>query len=142
MPIFRSDLYYRLNVFPVRIPPLRARPEDIPLLARHYVRQFSHHLGKIIDAIPSETMNTLLKYAWPGNIRELQNVLERAVILTPGSVLKISSEDLSTPDSTPIDPQPSPSGPRRERRTPLDDDERQQILAALEQANWTLAARV
>jgi formate hydrogenlyase transcriptional activator len=136
---FRSDLYYRLNVFPVRIPPLRARPEDIPLLVRHYVQQFSRRLGKTIDTIPSETMNTLLKYPWPGNVRELQNVLERAVILTPGSILRITSEDLSTPDSTPMNPQPSQSGPRRGGRTPIDDDERQRILAALEQANWTVA---
>jgi formate hydrogenlyase transcriptional activator len=75
---FRSDLYYRLNVFPLGIPPLRERPEDIPLLVRHYVQLFSRRLGKIIDTIPQETMNTLLEYPWPGNIRELQNVLERA----------------------------------------------------------------
>ncbi len=71
---FRSDLYYRLNVFPVRVPALRERPEDIPLLVRHFVQQFSRRLSKSIDTIPSETMTTLVKYPWPGNIRELQNV--------------------------------------------------------------------
>src|SRR4029077_10035139 len=71
---FRSDLYYRLNVFPVRVPALRERPEDIPLLVRHFVQQFSRQISKAIDTIPSETMTTLIKYSWPGNIRELQNV--------------------------------------------------------------------
>src|SRR5947199_535335 len=79
---FRSDLYYRLNVFPVRVPSLRERPEDIPLLVRHFVQQFSRQVSKAIHTIPSETMTTLVKYPWPGNIRELQNVIERAVILT------------------------------------------------------------
>jgi formate hydrogenlyase transcriptional activator len=69
---FRSDLYYRLNVFPIRIPPLRERPEDIPLLVRHYVGQFSRRLGKSIDVIPPETMDALVRYPWPGNVRELQ----------------------------------------------------------------------
>src|ERR1043166_1888367 len=84
---FRSDLYYRLNVFPVRVPSLRERPEDIPLLVRHFVQQFSRRLGKAIDSIPSETMSALTRYPWPGNIRELQNVIERAVILTNGPLL-------------------------------------------------------
>src|SRR5690348_8157610 len=75
---FRSDLYYRLNVFPVRVPSLRERPEDIPLLVRHFVQQFSRRLGKSIDAIATETMSALVRYPWPGNIRELQNVIERA----------------------------------------------------------------
>jgi transcriptional regulator with GAF, ATPase, and Fis domain len=81
---FRSDLYYRLNVFPVRIPPLRERPDDIPLLVRHFVQQFSRRNNRGIDTIPSETMETLVRYPWPGNIRELQNVVERAVIVSRG----------------------------------------------------------
>src|SRR5205807_2026931 len=81
---FRSDLYYRLNVFPVRVPALRERPEDIPLLVRHFAQEFSRRLGKVIDAISSETMAALARYPWPGNIRELQNVIERAVILNNG----------------------------------------------------------
>jgi formate hydrogenlyase transcriptional activator len=84
---FRSDLYYRLNVFPVRVPALRERPADIPLLVRHFVQQFSRRISRTIDTIPSETMTTLVKYPWPGNIRELQNVIERAVILSDGDTL-------------------------------------------------------
>ena len=132
---FRSDLYYRLNVFPIRIPPLRERPEDIPLLVRHYVRQFSRRLGKNIDVIPPETMDALVGYPWPGNVRELQNVLERAAILTVGPALMISSEDLSVAGHT----HPLPTLPSRPRRTALDEAERERILAALEEANWIVA---
>jgi formate hydrogenlyase transcriptional activator len=78
---FRSDLYYRLNVFPIGIPPLRERPEDIPPLVRHFVRQFSQRMNKTIDAISPETMEALTRYPWPGNIRELQNVIERSVVI-------------------------------------------------------------
>ena len=99
---FRSDLYYRLNVFPVRVPALRERPEDIPLLVRHFVQQFSRRLSKTIDTIPSDTMTTLVKYPWPGNIRELQNVIERAVILTKGPVLKVPSDDLRVSNANPV----------------------------------------
>jgi formate hydrogenlyase transcriptional activator len=133
---FRSDLYYRLNVFPVRVPSLRERPEDIPLLVRHFVQQFSRRISKVIDTIPSETMTTLVKYPWPGNIRELQNVIERAVILTTGPVLKVPSDDLHAPMTPP--PVVAVSRPRN-MRTVLDDTERQQILTMLEQTNWTVA---
>jgi formate hydrogenlyase transcriptional activator len=143
---FRSDLYYRLNVFPVRVPALRERPEDIPLLVRHFVQQFSRRLSKAIDTIPSETMTALIRYPWPGNIRELQNVIERAVILTTGPVLRVPSEDLvsanSLPMAQPSDIQPpaaAPTSANRNMRTMLDDTERHQILAALEQTNWTVA---
>jgi formate hydrogenlyase transcriptional activator len=141
---FRSDLYYRLNVFPVRVPALRERPEDIPLLVRHFVQQFSRNMRKTIDTIPSEAMSTLIRYPWPGNIRELQNVIERAVILTTGPVLQVQSEDLRVPDSLPA---PPPSEPLRQApaaanlRSVLDDAERQQILTALEQSNWTVAGQ-
>src|SRR5579864_8811325 len=90
---FRSDLYYRLNVFPVRVPALRERREDIPLLVRHFVQQFSRRMNRCVETIPSETMNTLVRYDWPGNIRELQNVIERAVIVSTGPVLKAPLED-------------------------------------------------
>ena len=106
---FRSDLYYRLNVFPVRVPALRERPEDIPLLVRHFVQQFSRRLGKAIDAIPAETMTALTRYPWPGNIRELQNVIERAVILTNGAVLSVHIDDLRAP-SPPAAPLSTPNG--------------------------------
>jgi formate hydrogenlyase transcriptional activator len=98
---FRSDLYYRLNVFPIRVSALRERPEDIPLLVRHFVDQFSHHMNKSIGTIPSETMTMLVRYHWPGNIRELQNVIERAVILSTGPVLKLSTEELQRRIDTP-----------------------------------------
>jgi formate hydrogenlyase transcriptional activator len=132
---FRSDLYYRLNVFPIYIPPLRERPEDIPPLVRHYVRQFSNRLGKTIDTIPAETMDTLGQYPWLGNVRELQNVLERASILAPGQVLRISSEDLSMWGHA-HPPKTDQSG---HGRTAPDDAERERIVAALEEANWIVA---
>jgi len=91
---FRTDLYYRLNVFPVRVPALRERREDIPLLVRHFVQQFSRRMNRSIETIPSQTMNTLVRYDWPGNIRELQNVIERAVIVSTGPVLKVQLDDL------------------------------------------------
>src|SRR5215470_13348003 len=78
---FRADLYYRLNVFPLTVPALRERPEDIPLLVRHFVQQFARRMKRTIETIPSETMNAMVGYSWPGNIRELQNLIERAVIL-------------------------------------------------------------
>jgi formate hydrogenlyase transcriptional activator len=143
---FRSDLYYRLNVFPIRVPALRERPEDIPLLVRHFVQQFSRRLSKTIDTIPSETMTTLVKYPWPGNIRELQNVIERAAILTTGPILKVPSDDLRAPNNAPVPMAAAPgnqrvvhNGPSRNMRSELDDAERRQILAALEQADWTVA---
>src|SRR5438105_258903 len=131
---FRSDLYYRLNVFPVRVPALRERPEDIPLLVRHFVQQFSRRVSKAIDTIPSETMTTLIKYPWPGNIRELQNVLERAVILTKGPVLNIPSDNLrvangnslALPAAAALNQPAGASGSSRNMRAVLDDAERQQ----------------
>src|SRR5271168_4905377 len=93
---FRSDLYYRLNVFPIHVPPLRERPDDIPLLVQHFVQQATRRMRKTIDTIPSETMEALIRYRWPGNIRELENVIERAVILSPGPVLRLSPKDLKS----------------------------------------------
>ena len=86
---FRSDLYYRLSVFPIFVPPLRERREDIPLLVQHFVRKFTREIGRSITTIPSATMETLQRWSWPGNIRELENVIERAVIVTTGSVLQV-----------------------------------------------------
>ena len=141
---FRSDLYYRLNVFPVRVPALRERPEDIPLLVRHFVQQFSRRISKTIDTIPSETMTTLVKYAWPGNIRELQNVIERAVILTKGPVLHIPGDDLRVSNTNSMAMAaaagaPPSSSSSHNMRAMLDEAERQQIIAALEQSNWIVA---
>jgi len=91
---FRSDLFYRLNVFPIHVPPLRERTDDIPFLVRHFAQYFAFNMGRQIDTISSETMNALVRYPWPGNIRELQNVIERAVILSKGPVLKVPLADL------------------------------------------------
>jgi formate hydrogenlyase transcriptional activator len=137
---FRSDLFYRLNVFPVRVPALRERREDIPLLVRHFVQQFSRRMNRGVETIPSETMNTLVRYDWPGNIRELQNVIERAVIVSTGSVLKVPLDDLkrrvsSAESSNGV----SASEDAGKMRGVLEDTERKQILAALKQANWVVA---
>ena len=91
---FRSDLYYRLNVFPLVLPPLRERPDDIPPLVRHFTQRFARRMGRRIETIPSAVMEALVRYPWPGNIRELQNVIERAVILSPGSSLQVPLGDL------------------------------------------------
>ncbi len=93
--VFRSDLYYRLNVFPISIPPLRERPEDIPLLVRHFVQQFAQRMNKTIDAISCETMEALTRYPWPGNIRELQNVIERSVVVHDKGKLSVKKSWLS-----------------------------------------------
>jgi len=131
---FRSDLYYRLNVFPIRVPALRDRKEDIPLLVRHFVQEFSRRNNRRIDTIPSEAMEALLRYAWPGNIRELQNVIERAVIVSRGPVLTVPISELD-----------ADTAPKRETRSneslqdTLNETERTQIMRALEEANWVIS---
>jgi len=92
---FRSDLYYRLNVFPISVPPLRERPEDIPLLVRYFVQQFAQRMNKKIDAISSDTIQALSRYSWPGNIRELQNVIERSVVVHEKGKLSVKKSWLS-----------------------------------------------
>jgi formate hydrogenlyase transcriptional activator len=137
---FRSDLFYRLNVFPVRVPPLRERPEDIPLLVRHFTQQFARRMNKDIESVPSETMTALCEYHWPGNIRELQNVIERAVILSSGSVLRVSFSDLKSGSPSASKPE-SPAraeAPGNMQRV-LEETERKQILAALEASRWIVA---
>jgi transcriptional regulator with GAF, ATPase, and Fis domain len=98
---FREDLYQRLHVFPIHVPPLRDRREDIPLLAEFLTKRFAARVGKTISGISPSTMEGLQSYAWPGNVRELENILERAVILSPGPVLEISPEILASPAPTP-----------------------------------------
>jgi formate hydrogenlyase transcriptional activator len=105
---FRSDLYYRLNVFPIVLPPLRERQDDIPRLVRHFTQQFAGRLGRRIETIPTSVMEALVHYPWPGNIRELQNVLERAVILSPGPVLHINPDDLKPSTTARVLPPPPP----------------------------------
>ncbi len=92
---FRSDLYYRLNVFPIRVPPLRERPEDIPLLVRYFSQKYARRMQKRIESIPAAAMRKLTRWHWPGNVRELQNLVERAVILTRSSTLAISVPELA-----------------------------------------------
>jgi formate hydrogenlyase transcriptional activator len=141
---FRSDLYYRLNVFPIRIPPLRERPEDIALLVRHFTQQFARRMNKRIESISSETMNVMCDYHWPGNIRELQNIIERAVILSTGPELRVPLSDFKTNGASAANPEgASLSGARSENRGSmqriLEETERKQIVAALEQARWVVA---
>ena len=128
--LFRSDLYYRLNVFPIHVPPLRERPEDIPLLAHHFVQQATRRMRKTIDTIPSETMEALIRYPWPGNIRELENVTERAVILSPGPVLRLSPRDLNSR---------VPPDQRADRQQTLEEVERNHILATLKETRWVVS---
>ena len=127
---FRSDLYYRLNVVPISLPPLRERPEDIPLLAEYFVQRFAKKLGKSIEMIPSASMDGLRRYPWPGNIRELENVIERAVILSPGPVLRISNRDLSTRIV---------SQRNADRPQTLEEVERKHILTTLKETRWILS---
>ncbi len=128
---FRSDLFYRLNVFPIYVPPLRERKEDIPFLVRHFAQHFARDMTKEIDSISAETMNSLVSYPWPGNVRELQNVIERAVILSRGTALKVSLADLKarTPDT---------NGDLNRAAT-LEEIEKRHILSVLEQTNWVFA---
>jgi formate hydrogenlyase transcriptional activator len=125
---FRSDLFYRLNVFPVRVPALRERQEDIPLLVRHFVQLFARRMNRVIDTISCETMNALVRYPWPGNIRELQNVIERAVIQSTGPVLRIPLQDLQNRAVL-------TSG----RPQTMEEAERAHILAALQDTKWVIA---
>jgi formate hydrogenlyase transcriptional activator len=145
---FREDLYYRLNVFPVVLPPLRERPDDIPRLVRHFTQRFARRMGRRIETIPTAVMEALVHYPWPGNVRELQNVIERAVILSPGPALQVPPGDLKpsgdriqesgvsgqgpsslTPDSCPQTPG---------KAVTLADAEREHILGALRETGWVL----
>jgi formate hydrogenlyase transcriptional activator len=126
---FREDLYYRLNVFPLTVPPLRERVEDIPLLVRHFVHTYAQRLRKPIDTIPVDVLEALTRYHWPGNVRELQNVIERAVILTPDAVLRLPPAEWQRSRSSPDIPS--------SRRT-LEEVEREHIRRALEETNWVI----
>jgi formate hydrogenlyase transcriptional activator len=125
---FRADLFYRVNVFPVYVPALRERPDDIPLLVRHFAQQFARRMHKTIETIPADTMQALIQYPWPGNIRELQNIIERAVILSPGPVLQVPVPDLQ--------PRGMPARPLAPDT--LEAAERRHILAVLEETGWVL----
>jgi DNA-binding NtrC family response regulator len=120
---FRSDLYYRLNVFPIQIPPLRERPEDIPPLVWSLVREFQETMGKKIERVTEKTMTALTSYHWPGNVRELRNIIERAMILCSGTTLEVR-----IPETVTV--------PKGYHGQSLRDVEREQILAILVETNW------
>jgi formate hydrogenlyase transcriptional activator len=125
---FRSDLYYRLNVFPISLPALRERREDIPALVSHFVEVYGRRMGKQIEHIPPDTMSKLISYQWPGNIRELQNFIERSVIVTLGNVLQppfMSLKSAAAPEST--------------GAITMEDAERDHILKTLEQTRWVVS---
>jgi formate hydrogenlyase transcriptional activator len=127
---FREDLYYRLKVFPIPVPALRQRPEDIPRLVRHFTALYAQRMNKRIDVIPADTMDALARYTWPGNIRELQNFIERAVILSPQSTLRAPTSELESFQSA------------KEQNVPMNGlaaVERDHILRALEASNWVIS---
>jgi formate hydrogenlyase transcriptional activator len=128
---FRSDLYYRLNVFPVVLPPLRERKDDILKLARHFTQGFAQRMGRRIESIPMAVMESLVRYPWPGNIRELQNVIERAVILSHGPELEVSLSEFKQQANFHSADFPS-------SLATLEQADREHILRALGEANWII----
>jgi len=151
---FRSDLFYRLNVFPIQIPPLRERPEDVPLLVRYFVQKFSRRQNKTVEYIPAAVMEGMVNYSWPGNVRELENLIERAVLLSPGKELRVplaefketaiapmfvgGGMDIPLPATVPAAPAPVQRTASGEPGT-LDDAQRQHILQVLRQTEWRIA---
>jgi formate hydrogenlyase transcriptional activator len=144
---FRGDLYYRLNVFPVVLPPLRQRPEDVPRLVRHFTQRFARRMGRAIETIPAAVMDALVRYPWPGNIRELENVIERAVILSLGPALHVNVGDLKVRGG-----QSEIRGQKSDKESAsltsdfrsltsgstLADAERQHILGVLRETGWVV----
>jgi transcriptional regulator of aromatic amino acid metabolism len=122
---FQRDLYYRLNVFPIDVPPLRDRRDDIPLLVHYFANKYARRMGKQIESIPNETMDALSRYSWPGNIRELQNLMERAALLSTGPSLRVPLAEILN--------DPGFSGGNA-----LEQAEREQILRALRESNWVV----
>jgi transcriptional regulator with GAF, ATPase, and Fis domain len=142
---FRRDLYYRLNVLPIHLPALRERVGDIPLLVAFFVQSFAKRLGKTINEIPEGAMQRLMAYAWPGNIRELQNVIERAVVLSTSNTLNLSGDfqGATTPapparDAAANKPQPTSPPSKPSSVEPLEKVERRHIESVLTQANWMI----
>jgi len=125
---FRPDLYYRLNVFPITLPPLRDRAEDIPALVEHFVQKFSDEMGKRIETIPPEVMDILKLYDWPGNIREMENIIKRAVIMSTGTALRPLLGELKR-----LPGQASPAAKRT-----LAEAERDHIVEVLRETRWVL----
>jgi formate hydrogenlyase transcriptional activator len=125
---FRRDLYYRLNVFPIDVPPLRDRRDDIPLLVHYFANKYARRMGKQIESSPKETMDALSSYSWPGNIRELQNLMERAALLSTGPSLRVPLADILT----------DPGLSAASGGNALEQAEREQILRALRESNWVV----
>jgi len=125
---FRSDLYYRLHVFPLSIPPLRERREDIPMLVRHYVDKYARRMNRRIETVASGAMEALASYTWPGNVRELQNFIERAVILSPGTALRPPLAELKQPTAQECD----------SKLSTLEEAEREHVLRALRESKWVI----
>jgi formate hydrogenlyase transcriptional activator len=125
--LFRSDLYYRLHVFPIIVPPLRERQEDIPMLVRYFAQRYATRMKKPIETIPTKTMDRLVRYHWPGNIRELENLIERAVILSPGTELSVPLTELKS--AVPTKSRPLAT---------LEGAERDHILRALQDTKWVI----
>lgn len=125
---FRSDLYYRVNVFPITVPPLRERRDDLQQLVRHFANEYARRMDKHIVSIPKATMDALSRHTWPGNVRELQNLMERAVLLSPGPQLRVPLPDIVAPFEVTDDGQSSA----------LEQVEREMILRALRESNWVV----
>src|SRR5216684_887020 len=140
---FRSDLYYRLNVFPIQIPALRERAEDLPLLVRYFVQRFSRRQNKVVQYVPADAMDALVNYAWPGNVRELENLIERAVLLSPGKELRVPLAELRAStvnaDNSAASARMGALAPAGPSITTLEEAERQHILRALRQTEWRIA---
>ena len=146
---FRSDLYYRLNVFPIQIPALRERAEDLPLLVRYFVQRFSRQLNKGVEYIPADAMDALAHYSWPGNVRELENLVERAVLLSPGKELRVPFTELKstassgaasgTDSSSSFSSSTSSTSLTSSSIPTLEEAERQHILRALKETQWRIA---
>jgi transcriptional regulator with GAF, ATPase, and Fis domain len=146
---FRADLFYRLNVFPVKLPPLRDRAEDIPLLVQFFVQKYAPKVGRQVSGIESKTIDRLLRYDWPGNIRELENIVERALILSSTSLLSIAEDVL------PVTTQAAVRAPQARAVVPeqasdadpggavdLDSVQREHILTTLRQADWVVEGKL
>ena len=125
--MFRSDLYYRLHVFPLSVPPLRDRREDIPLIVRHFVDKYSQRMNRHIETISSRAWEALINYAWPGNVRELQNFIERAVILSLGTSLRAPLEELTSQEAV---------YSSQTQLSTLEEMEREHVIRALKESNW------
>jgi formate hydrogenlyase transcriptional activator len=130
---FRSDLFYRLSVFPIRVPPLRERREDIPLLIRYFVHKFALRMDRHIETIPKETMKALTEWSWPGNVRELENLMERSVILSDGNALRVPLVELRG------EPRAAAAQPASTPDHSLDNAERQHILRILRETHGVLS---